>query len=172
VLPDEVRADLQWVAADFERLLATAPPALLDAPSDGTRWTNRQLLWHMAFGQHIARVLLPVVGAFSRLPPGVSRRYAALLSAAERPYGWVNYAGAVAGTRVGGLAAARWWMRRDTEWLLRWGDAATEDRLASGMAVPVGWDPYFSPWMSRLDVLAWAPRHYRHHRAQLTLTSR
>ena len=31
-------------------------------------------------------------------------------------------------------------------------------------------DPYFTAWMSRSDLLAWAPKHYRHHRAQLTLS--
>jgi hypothetical protein len=37
------------------------------------------------------------------------------------------------------------------------------------MTVPESWDPYFLPWMSRSDVLDWAPKHYRRHRAQLTL---
>ncbi len=170
MLPDRVRADLQWQADDFERLLAAAAPSRLDDPSDGTRWTNRQLLWHMAFGQHVARVLLPLVGGFSHLPAGASRRFAALLSAMSRPYEWVNYAGAVAGARVGGLAMARRWMRRDTEWLLRWGAEAADPELAAGMSVPVGWDPYFTAWMSRLDVLVWTRRHYEHHRAQLALS--
>ena len=44
VLPDQVRLDLQWMARDFETLLTTAPTDRLDQPTDGTRWTNRQLL--------------------------------------------------------------------------------------------------------------------------------
>jgi hypothetical protein len=63
-------------------------------------------------------------------------------------------------------------MAHDTAALLRWADAASDDDLARGMSVPAAWDPYFTPWMSRRDVLEWAPKHYRHHRAQLTMTSR
>jgi hypothetical protein len=169
VLPDQVRLDLQWMARDFEVLLATAPTGRLDEPTDGTRWTNRQLLWHMAFGQHIARVLLPLMGGFSQLPASASRRYASTLSAATRPYDWVNFAGSVAGARVTGLRLARRWMRRDTERLLGWGARATDAQLASGMSVPADWDPYFTPRMSRYDVMVWTKKHYDHHRAQLTL---
>ena len=61
-------------------------------------------------------------------------------------------------------------MRRDTTWLLRWAEAASAQDLARGMSVPTSWDPYFLPWMNRTDLLNWAPKHYRHHRAQLTLT--
>jgi hypothetical protein len=157
------------MARDFADLLVSAPTDRLDELTDGTRWTNRQLLWHMAFGQHIARVLMPVVGAFSTLPRPVSRWYATVLSAATVPYDWVNYAGSAAGARLTGLRLARRWMRRDTEWLLSWGAGATDAQLASGMSVPIRWDPYFTPWMSRHDVLVWTKRHYDHHRAQLTL---
>lgn len=169
VLPEQVRLDLQWVARDFEGLLATAAADRLDEPTEGTRWTNRQLLWHMSFGQHIARVLIPVVGGFSKLPASASRRYAHALSAATGPYEWVNYAGSVAGARLTGLRLARRWMRRDTQWLLGWGASATDRQLSSGMFVPAGWDPYFTSWMSRYDVLVWTRKHYDHHRAQLTL---
>ena len=166
-----MRLDLQWVARDYADLLVSAPTDRLDELTDGTRWTNRQLLWHMAFGQHVARVLMPVVGGFSKLPRSVSRGYANALSAATRPYEWVNYAGSAAGAQLTGLPLARRWMRRDTEWLLSWGSRATDAQLASGMSVPTGWDPYFTSWMSRYDVLVWTRKHYDHHRAQLTLAS-
>lgn len=91
------------MARDYETLLTTAPMDGLDEATDGTRWTNRQLLWHMAFGQHLARVLLPLIGGFSKLPASASRRYANTLSAAVGPYDWVDYAGSVTGARVTGL---------------------------------------------------------------------
>ena len=62
-------------------------------------------------------------------------------------------------------------MARDTKWLVGWADGATEAELARGMSVPPSWDPYFSAWMTREDLLEWAPKHYRHHRAQLTLSN-
>ena len=36
--------------ADPQSAVAGATPQDLHRRSDGTRWTNRQLLWHMAFG--------------------------------------------------------------------------------------------------------------------------
>ena len=168
-LSAEARDALVWVGADFDTLTTGLSLDALTAPSDGTRWTNRELLFHMWFGQRIARVFIPVIGGFSRLPPPVSRRYAQLLTAMSRPYEWVNYAGSVAGARVGGLARARRWMANDTAAILRWADTASQDDLARGMAVPAGWDPYFASWMSTRELLEWAPKHYRHHRAQLTI---
>lgn len=106
---------------------------------------------------------------FSKLPVLASRRYANTLSAASRPYDWVNYVGSVGGARVTGLRLARRWMRRDTERLLSWGAMATDAQLASGMSVPPDWGPYFTPWMNRYDVLVWTKKHYDDHRAQLTL---
>jgi hypothetical protein len=170
-LAPETRTALQWVRADFDQLTRGAGPEELSQPSDGTRWTNRELLFHMWFGQRIARVVVPVMGAFSRLPAPASRTWAAVLAAATRPYEWVNYAGSAAGGRLVGLETTRRRMGGDTDWLLGWADRATDADLARGMSVPVGWDPYFSARMTRADLLAWAPVHYRHHRAQLTLAA-
>ena len=164
------RDELTWVRDDYDELVRCARPADLPASTAGTRWTNRELLFHMWFGQRIARVLVPVAGGASRVPAAVGRRYAGLLSTATRPYDWVNYAAAVSGARVVSLQRADRWMNRDTEALLRWADTASDHELDRGMAVPPGWDPYFTDWMSRRDFLDWAPKHYRHHRAQLTLT--
>ena len=168
-LSAEARSALVWVSADFDMLTTGVSLDALNAPSNGTRWTNRELLFHMWFGQRIIRVFLPMIGGFSQLPSPVSRRYAQLLTAMSRPYEWINYAGSVAGARVGGLARAQRWMAYDTAAMMRWADAASDEDLARGMSVPAGWDPYFTPWMSRRDLLEWAPKHYRHHRAQLTI---
>jgi hypothetical protein len=168
---EQTRAELVWVAGDYDALIRGAGAAELRGRTRGTRWTNEQLLFHMWFGQRIARALVPVVGGLSRLPPGASLAWSRLLSSMTGPYDWVNYEAAVVGVRGAGLRRARRWMRQDTAWLLRWGDGASAEDLARGMSVPAGWDPYFALWMSRSDVLAWAPKHYRHHRAQLTLTA-
>lgn len=162
---------LAWTRDDYRDLVMSVDPDELDRPTTGTRWTNRELLFHMWFGQHIARVVVPVLGVFGRLPRPASAAYSRLLTTATRPYDWVNYIGPVGGARLVGLRRAERWMRADTDWLLRWASRASEAELKRGMVVPTSWDPYFSPWMNRVDVLAWAPKHYRHHRAQLTLAS-
>jgi len=171
VLSPEVRSDLEWVRDDFDRLVSNAVGPVLDAPTNGTKWTNRELLFHLWFGQRIARVFIPLIGGFSRLPPGASRAWARLLTAATRPYEWINYAASAAGSRTVPLHLIQSWMRHDTDWLIRWAERASPAALTRGMSVPTSWDPYFLPWMSRTDLLAWAPKHYRHHRAQLTFAS-
>lgn len=168
---EETRAELVWVREDFETLVKNASEESLAAPTHGTRWTNRQLLFHMWFGQRIARVFIPLIGGFSRLPPGASRAWARLLTAVTKPYEWVNYSASAAGGRVVPPTTALRWMQQDTDWLLHWADRASAADLSRGMAVPPSWDPYFLPWMNRADLLAWAPKHYRHHRAQLTLNT-
>jgi hypothetical protein len=46
----DIDADLERVAADFHHLLDSATRAELRAPTNGTRWTNQQPLFHMLFG--------------------------------------------------------------------------------------------------------------------------
>ena len=97
---DPVKADLLWIAADFRRIVVGAPADELDLPSNGTRWTNRQLLFHMLFGYLIVRTLLPLVRAFGRRPDSWSRRFAAALNAGWRPFHVINYVGSVGGGQV------------------------------------------------------------------------
>ena len=59
---DAVWDDLAWIAADFASLLGSAQADELDAPSVETRWTNRQLLFHMLLGQRITRMVIVVMG--------------------------------------------------------------------------------------------------------------
>ena len=53
---------------DLRALLARATPAQLRRSSNGTRWTNEQLLFHMVFGFLVVRRLLPLVQVVSTLP--------------------------------------------------------------------------------------------------------
>ncbi len=61
--------------------LASATTAELRRGTDGTRWTNQQTFWHMAFGSLVASRLLRLVRPFVRLPDPLSRR---LRGGAER----------------------------------------------------------------------------------------
>ncbi|MHA6522866.1 hypothetical protein [Tessaracoccus sp. G1721] len=114
---DDIVSELERVRDDYSRLIAAATPEELLAPTRGTRWTNRELLFHMWFGQHLARVFIPLFGGFGRLPRGASIGYARVLTAGTRPYNWINWAGPVAGVRVVGLRRAERWMSLDTDWL-------------------------------------------------------
>ena len=67
-----VHDELDRVQADFQQLLGQATRADLTRRTDGTRWTNEQLLFHILFGYIIVRALLPLAAVFGRLPPGAS----------------------------------------------------------------------------------------------------
>jgi len=55
--PAAISAELRRSQTDFHVLVAGATPADLRRRTNGTRWTNRQLLWHMVFGYLIVRTL-------------------------------------------------------------------------------------------------------------------
>ena len=71
-----VHTELDEARIAFHRLVAGATDTELRSASDGTRWTNEELLVHMLFGYLIARPLVVLAGVFSRLPKGASRGFA------------------------------------------------------------------------------------------------
>lgn len=96
----QVHQELARVRRAFAHHIATMTPADLDRLSNGTKWTNRELLFHMLFGYLVVVRLLPLVKGFGRLPPGASTPFAALLDATTHPFDWINYVGSVGGGRV------------------------------------------------------------------------
>src|SRR5262249_57139696 len=60
-------AEMEQARRDFHRLLSRAAAADLRRPSEGTKWTNQQLLFHMLFGYLVVRGLLVLVRTFGLL---------------------------------------------------------------------------------------------------------
>jgi hypothetical protein len=164
----DIDADLERVTADFHRLLDSATRAELRAPTYGTMWTNKQLLFHMVFGFIVVRVLLPLVKGFGRLPPSASRAFAAILNAGTRPFHVLNYLGALPGGTVLGSRAMERLMDSTIDHLRGSYARESERTLALAMQFPVGWDPYFKDVMTVADVYHYPAQHYDHHRRQLT----
>ena len=81
----DIRTEMDRVRADFRELVDSATVRELRRPTDGTKWTNEQLLFHMVFGYLLVRNLLFLVRGFSQLPDEASRRFAVTLNAATRP---------------------------------------------------------------------------------------
>ena len=63
-----IHVELERARTDLHQLVARATSADLRRRTDGTRWTNQQMLWHMAFGYLIVSRLLRLVRLFGRLP--------------------------------------------------------------------------------------------------------
>ena len=73
-----VHAELERVRETFAAHIGAMTPDDLGAPSNGTRWTNEQLLFHMLFGYLLVRRLTWMVKLLGRLPRGSTRPFAAL----------------------------------------------------------------------------------------------
>ena len=161
--------DLETCRGQLHGLLASAGPAELRRRSDGTRWTNEELLFHMVFGLLIVRSLLPLVRVMGRLPAPVGRGFAAVLDSTRRPFHVVNYWGSRVGARVfdaGGMGAL---CDRVVAQLCRSLEREPEQNLGRGMPFPTSWDPYFTSSMTLADVYRYPAQHFEHHRRQLTL---
>jgi hypothetical protein len=164
-----IHAEMERARRDYHELIEQSAADQLARRSNGTRWTNRQLLFHMLFGYLITRNLRIVVKIVTLAPLPVQRGFARLLDAATRPFHQINYLGSCAGAWVVRNARMARWCDRVLDSLHRHLDADSDAALSRSMAFPVRWDPYFSPRMSLADVYHYATVHFDHHRRQLTL---
>lgn len=167
---ESVRENLEGSRVAFRLLVTSASRSDLRRRSDGTRWTNRQLLFHMLLGFLVVRTLLPLVRFMGRRSPHTSRGFAATLNACSRPFHVVNYLGACAGGFVlRGDRLVRV-MEATVDALERGLDGEREADLDLRMPFPRDWDPYFTDSMSVLEVYDYATVHFEHHRRQLTVS--
>lgn len=167
-----VSQEMEQARVTFHDLIRDATAADLRRRSSGTRWTNRQLLFHMVFGYLVVRSLLPLVRAFGRLPISCSRRFSAVLHALRMPYHLVNYAGSYVGGAVLRPQRMARLLDRSVAVLRQRLEGESTTSLAARMAFPVSWDPYFADTMTVLDVYHFGTQHFDHHRQQLTLARR
>ena len=165
--PQQIDAEMRRAQAEFHQLITNATPGDLRRPTDGTRWTNRQLLFHIVLGYGVVRTLLPLVRALGRL--GHSRGFAATLNAGRRPFHWINYVGPCVAARLLTPRAVTALLDRTIGSLRHRLAAEAECNLTLSMHMPTDWDPNFAPTMSVLDVYHFGTQHFDHHRRQLTL---
>ena len=164
-----VRDEMEQARQTFHRLLDSATVAELSRRSNGTRWTNGQLLFHMLFGYLIVVRLMFLVRVLGRLPDGFSRVFARALEASTGPFHVINYLGSVGGPRLLGYAGMGRRFDRVVARLLGRLDRESDAELSRGMHYPPSWDPYFKASMTLEDVYRYPTQHFEHHRRQLTL---
>ena len=169
VTRESVHDELERARLTFHALLANASPHVLSRHTNGTRWTNEQLLFHMVLGYGVVRVLLPLVNVLARLPNGVSRAWAKVLNAATRPFHAVNYLGPCVAVRVVHGPRLIRLMDRVIAGLHRRLDEQSVASLRRSMHFPVDWDPFFRDSMTVLEVCHYGTEHFEFHRLQLTL---
>jgi hypothetical protein len=164
-----VRAEIEQVRLDFRQLVAQAEPTDLRQPSAGTKWTNQQLLFHMLLGYLIVRALLPLARLLGRLPRLASAALAWLLNSARKPFHLINYLGSCAGARIIPLARMPGMLDRVAAGLQSRLQQETDGDRGRGMHYPTTWDPFFTSYMTLVELYRYPNLHYRHHRQQLTL---
>ena len=165
-----VRAEMESARLDFHRLIADATPADLRRPSDGTRWTNRQLLFHMLFGYLVVRALLVLARVFGLLPDGASKTFARLLDSAHRPFDLINYLGSCAGAWIIPPSRMTRMLDRVIAALQQRLQRETGPALRRGMHYPTTWDPFFADYMTLAGIYHYPTQHFRFHQRQLTLS--
>jgi hypothetical protein len=165
-----VRAEMESARLDFHRLIGDATPADLRRPSDGTKWTNQQLLFHMLFGYLVVRALLVLVRVFGVFPDGASKAFAKLLDSAHRPFDLINYLGSCAGAWIIAPKRMTRMLDRVIAALQQHLQRETGPALSRGMHYPTTWDPFFADYMTLADIYHYPTQHFRFHQRQLTLT--
>jgi hypothetical protein len=163
--------ELETAAATFHCLLDSMSPEDMRRPTNGTKWDNEELLFHMLFGYMITVRLIWIVKLFCLLPRPFSRLFAMLLNALAGPFNIVNYLGSVLGAKV--YNHNRMGRRFDKACAsLRRKVAAESDRsLHCGMYFPTRWDPFFKKHMTFLDLYHYPTQHFIFHSKQLSAGS-
>jgi hypothetical protein len=167
-----VHDEMERARASFHQLWAQASETDLRRVSNGTAWTNQQLLFHMLLGYLIMRALMNLVRIFGRLPEGFGRTYSRVLNAVTVPFDAVNYVGSWAGGSTLGRRGQTALFDRVIAALHRRLDAESDADLARGMHYPTRWDPFFSDYMTLADLYRFPTQHFAFHRRQLTLDDR
>ncbi|MET8427800.1 DinB family protein [Nocardia sp. NPDC004860] len=168
---EALTADLERARQDFHRLLAGTREDEWGKRSDGTRWTNEELLFHMVFGYMIVQKLVFLMRVFGRLPTWVGRKYAQALNTATGPFDVINFYGSRVAARVYNRNRMGAKLDRVIASLQRTLQRENAADLARGMHYPDRWDPYFRDYLTLSDVYRYPGRHYDHHRKQLTIAS-
>jgi hypothetical protein len=161
---------MEQARLDFHRLVDHATRADLRKPSDGTKWTNQQLLFHMLFGYMVVRALLVLVRLFDLLPDSASKAFARLLDSARRPFDLINYLGPCAGARIIPPSCLTQVLDRTIAALQQHMKRETDPALSRGMHYPATWDPFFADYMTLADIYHYPTQHFRFHQRQLTLS--
>lgn len=165
----DIVAEYGRARAELDAWLVTATAADLRRRSNGTRWTNEELLFHMVFGYMVVRALLPLVHLVSRLPKPAGRAFAALLNSGTRPFDVINYWGSRGAAVFFNRKRMARKLGRTITAITRRLENESPASLSRSMPFPDRWDPYFAPTMTLNDVYAYPTKHFDFHARQLSL---
>jgi hypothetical protein len=169
---EQAVAGYQRACRELDSRLAGATPAWLQAHSEGTRWSNEELLFHMVFGYMVVAALLPMVRIFGRLPKSWNRAFGRFLNACTVPFDVVNFWGTRAAALVFNHRRMSRKMHATTRRLAARLGGESPASLVRAMDFPDRWDPFFKPVMTLADVYAYPTLHFDFHASQLSSSPR
>ncbi|APX00484.1 DinB family protein [Arthrobacter sp. QXT-31] len=165
-----ILAEYDRARADLDAWLTSATAEDLRCKSNGTKWTNEELLFHMVFGYMVVRALLPLVHIISRLPPPAGKAFAALLNAGTRPFDVINYWGSRSAALVYNKRRMARKLEKTISAITRRLERESTRSLSRALPFPDRWDPFFKPSMTLTDVYAYPTKHFDFHARQLSLS--
>jgi DinB superfamily len=166
---EDILTEYRRARADLDAWLSGATAEELRRKSNGTKWTNEELLFHMVFGYMVVRALLPLVHLISRLPRGIGSAFASLLNAGTRPFDIVNYWGSRGAALYFNKRRMSGRLDKTIGAITRRMDRESQESLSRSMPFPDRWDPFFTPTMTLRDVYAYPIKHFDFHARQLSL---
>jgi hypothetical protein len=97
---DAVRNELHRVRTTFAHHVTEMTSEDLRQKSNGTQWTNREVLFHMLFGYLLVLNLLRIAKLLGPLPRWSTKPFAAILNFGTPLFHRINYLGSVIGGRI------------------------------------------------------------------------
>jgi hypothetical protein len=161
--------ELESARVTVHRLLDSMSAEDLRRPSNGTKWTNEELLFHMVFGYMITISLIWLVKLLGLFPRRATRVFALSLDALTKPFNTINYIGSVLGAKIYNHDRLGRKFDRTCASLRRMLAAESDRSLRRGMCYPTRWDPFFRNYMTLADVYRYPALHFCFHARQLSV---
>jgi DinB superfamily len=167
----QLRDELRQRRETFHAILDSSSTHELLKPSNGTRWNNEELLFHMLFGYVVVVALIRMIKVLGLLPPPATKPLAFVLNASSRPFNAINYWGSRLGAKLYNHRRMGPKFDRVAASLATTLDRTSEASLRRGMHYPTRWDPFFKEYMTLADVFHYPTQHFDFHQRQLQLDS-
>jgi hypothetical protein len=167
----QLREELRQRRETFYAILDSSSTHELLKASNGTRWNNEELLFHMLFGYMVVVALIRIIKVLGLLPHPITKLFALLLNVSTRPFNAINYWGSRFGAKLYNHRRMGPKFDRVAASLATTLNWTSDASLRRGMYYPTRWDPFFKDYMTVADVFHYPTQHFDFHRWQLQLES-
>ena len=162
-----IRSELESARSQFHALLNSLSADDVQRQSMNPGWTNREILFHMAFAFMLIPRLIFIVRLFGKLPDHYSRWFANLLNNSTGFFNWINAFGARGGGKISTRKGLGQKFDNTLNSILEVLDSIPDEEMKLGMHYPSKWDQLFSEYMTLEEIFYYPIRHFRFHIKQI-----